>query len=68
MLTSPYITKEEIIEKELKEVDGLVARISTTLKRIVTIVKRNNVPNFAIYLKDGTKTFHFVMVEVEDEA
>lgn len=67
MLASPYISKEEIIEKELAEMDRLVARLSPSLKKIVTIVKRNNVPNFAIFVKDGTKTFHFVMVEVEDE-
>lgn len=67
MLESPFITKEEIIAKELSEVDKLVAFISPSLRKIVTVVKRNNVPNFAIFIKDGKKTFHFVMVEVEDE-
>lgn len=64
MIPSPYVTDKELRERDLKEVDVLVARIAPSLRRIVAIVKKNDVVNFAIYVKeDGKKTINFVMVE-----
>lgn len=67
MIPSPYLTNEEIIAKDLKEVDFLVATIAPSLRRIVSIVHKHGVKNFAVYIKDvkglKNKQFNFVMVE-----
>lgn len=64
MIPSPYVTDKELRERDLKKVDALVALIAPSLRRIITIVKKNEVANFAIFVKEeGKKTINFVMVE-----
>ena len=69
MIPSPYITNEEIIAKDLQEVDALVAGIAPALRKIVEIVHKHSVKNFAVYIKNVKglkgKQINFVMVEEE---
>jgi len=64
MIPSPYFSDKELAEKDLQEVNFLVASIAPSLKKIVTLVKRNKIGSFAIYVREqGKKTINFVMVE-----